>query len=116
MSMTITGTIVVIGDTAQVSATFQKRDLVVEYAEKPEYPELISFEVIQDKCGELDRFAVGQQVEVHFNLRGRKWTNRQGEDKYFNTLQAWRLVAQEGGQAPAEKPFPETVSADVMPF
>ena len=30
-------------------------------------------------------------MSVEFDLRGRKWTDRQGVVKYFNTLQAWRL-------------------------
>ena len=41
----------------------------------------------------------GQDVTVEFDLRGRKWTDRQGQVKYFNTLQAWRLTA---GQSEAE--------------
>ena len=31
------------------------------------------------------------QIEVSFNIRGREWTSPQGEVKYFNTLEAWRI-------------------------
>jgi hypothetical protein len=37
---------------------------------------------------------VGQSVEVSFNLKGRLWTSPQGEDKYFNSLEAWRITPQ----------------------
>jgi hypothetical protein len=76
----------------QVTDTFKKREFVVEYAENPQYPEFLKFELIQDKCDILDDFSTGQEVEVHFNLKGRKWKNPKGEIVYFNTLQAWRIL------------------------
>jgi len=63
----------------------------VEYADNPQYPEFIKFELIQDKCDLIDNLKVDQEVDVHFNLKGRKWTDPQGEVKYFNSLQAWRI-------------------------
>lgn len=90
--MEITGKILEKFDTVQVSNTFRKREFVVEYSENPQYPEYIKFEMIQDKCDILDAFEVGMEVIVHFNLKGRKWNSPQGEVKYFNSLQAWRLA------------------------
>ena len=55
------------------------------------YPQEIAFQAAQDKCSMLDGFTEGEQVEVSFNLRGREWTSPQGEVKYFNTLDAWRI-------------------------
>ena len=86
----------------QVTDTFKKREFVVEYAENPEYPEFLKFELIQDKCDILNDFSIGHEVEVHFNLKGRKWTNPKGEIVYFNTLQAWRIL--EAGSQPDAKP------------
>ncbi|MFY0652529.1 MAG: DUF3127 domain-containing protein [Cyclobacteriaceae bacterium] len=80
-------------DTANVTATFKKREFVVEYAENPQYPEIIKFELIQDKCDQLDAFNTGQEINIAFNLKGRKWTDPQGNVKYFNSLQAWKLSA-----------------------
>ena len=88
--MQITARIFEIFETQDVSATFKKREFVVEYIER-QYPEYIKFEFIQDKCDLLSKFQVGQDVTVDFNLKGRKWTSPQGEVKYFNTLQAWRI-------------------------
>ena len=91
--MDIKGKLVDIFDTTRVSDKFQKREFIVEYAENPSYPEYIKFELIQDKCDLLDNYKVNQPIQVHFNLKGRKWTDPQGTVKYFNTLQAWKLQA-----------------------
>jgi hypothetical protein len=91
--MEIKGKVIEISETTPISATFRKREFVVEYAENPQYPEFIKFELIQDKCELLDVFEVGKKIEVHFNLKGRKWTDKDGVVKYFNSLQAWRLVS-----------------------
>lgn len=91
--MKVTGKLLEIQETQQVSDTFKKRMFVLEYAENPQYLEYISFELIQDRCDLLDDFQPGQDVEVSFNLRGRKWVNPEGLTKYFNSLQAWRVEA-----------------------
>lgn len=78
-------------DEMQVSPTFRKREFVVEFAENPQYPEFVKFELIQDKCSLLDPIQPGQEIDVHFNLKGRKWTDPKGEVKYFNSLQAWKI-------------------------
>ena len=48
-------------------------------------------EFVQDKTDLLDAYKVGQPVKVSINLRGREWTNPQGEVKYFNSIQGWRI-------------------------
>jgi hypothetical protein len=89
----ITGTIVEIYETASFGTSgFKKREFVLEYAENPSYPEFIKLEVIQDKCDLLNNLNKGQKVDVNYNLKGRKWTNPKGEEVYFNTIQAWRVV------------------------
>lgn len=87
--------------TQQVTGTFRKREFVVEFAENPQYPEYVKFECIQDKCDQLDSFSPGQMVNVNFNLKGRKWTDPQGVEKYFNSLQAWRITPEAEAAAPA---------------
>lgn len=91
--MKISGKLVEVFDIVKIKESFQKREFVLEYASNPKYPEVIKFELVQDKCALLDGFKVGQDLSVDFDLRGRKWTDRNGVVKYFNTLQAWRLSA-----------------------
>ena len=98
--MEIKGKVHEVGATQQVSETFKKRDLIVEYAENPTYPEYIRFEALQDKTALLDTFKAGDEVEVFFNLRGRPWTDKSGKTSYFNSLVIWRINAIAAG-APA---------------
>ena len=87
--MQVSGKIKVINATQQVSASFQKRELVVTTDEQ--YPQHILIEFNQDKCDILNNYSVGQEVVVSINLRGREWVNPQGETKYFNSIQGWRI-------------------------
>ncbi len=89
--MEIRGKVHEIGEVQQVTDTFKKRDLIVEYAENPQFVEYIAFEATQDRTAIFDNLSVGEEVEVSFNLRGRPWTNREGVTKYFNSLVAWRV-------------------------
>lgn len=74
-----------------VSASFRKRDFVLMIADNPQYPQYVSFQLTQEKCGLLDSFVDGAEIKVTFNLRGRQWVSPQNETKYFNTLEAWRI-------------------------
>jgi hypothetical protein len=86
----ITGTIKVLNPTVQVSEKFSKREFVLT-ENTSQYPQDILFQAVQDRCALLDGMNVGEQIEVSFNLRGREWTSPQGEVKYFNSLDAWRI-------------------------
>ena len=89
----LTGALKVINATNQVSDKFSKREFVITDSSSM-YPQDIMFQLTQDKCNLLDGLTVGQSVEVSFNLRGREWINPQGEAKYFNSLEAWRITPQ----------------------
>lgn len=68
---------------------FRKREVVVTTEEQ--YPQHILVEFVQDKCDLLNNYSVGQMVKISINLRGREWVNPQGEIKYFNSIQGWRI-------------------------
>ena len=104
-----------ISDTVQIKETFRKRDFVLEYSDNPQYPEYVKFECIQDKCDMLDNYSVGQDVTVSFNLKGRKWVDPQGETKYFNSLQAWRMQPASGASAPSNEAASSNTSSAPAP-
>ena len=68
---------------------FRKREMVVTTDEQ--YPQHIMIEFTQDKCDLLNNYKPGEPVKVSINLRGREWVNPQGETKYFNSIQGWRI-------------------------
>lgn len=88
--MDLTGILKVKGDTQQVSEKFKKRDFVLT-DDSSQYPQHISFQLTQDKVDLIDKYNIGDEIKVHFNLRGREWTSPKNEVKYFNTLDAWRI-------------------------
>lgn len=110
----LTGTVKVLNNTVQVSEKFSKREFVVTDTSSM-YPQDIMFQATQDKCSMLDAVQQGDQVEVSFNLRGREWTSPQGEVKYFNTLEAWR-IEKVGAAAPQGMPQggPSAMNLDPM--
>lgn len=87
--MEISGKIRSVTPDIKVSDAFTKRELVVTTSEQYEQNLLIEFQ--QDKCEYLDNYKVGDNVKVQINLRGRIWTNPQGEEKCFNTITGWKI-------------------------
>lgn len=87
--MEITGTIKVKGETAQVSEKFKKRDFVI--TTEGEYPQHISLQLAQDKCGLIEKYKEGDEIKCHINLRGREWVDKDGKVKYFNTIDCWKI-------------------------
>jgi hypothetical protein len=105
--MEVQGRIKVIGETQTFGSNgFRKREVVVTTEEQ--YPQHIMVEFVQDKTDLLNNFQVGQQVKININLRGREWVNPQGETKYFNSIQGWRIEALQqeaaGGDMPPVPP------------
>lgn len=91
--MQVHGKIRVINAEQQVGSSFRKREFVITTEEQ--YPQHIQLEFTQDKCDLLNNYKVGDSVSVGINIRGREWVNPQGETKYFNTLQAWKIEKQQ---------------------
>jgi hypothetical protein len=114
--MEVTGRVKMVEQTKEVgSSGFRKRDIVVTTDEQ--YPQFISVQFVQDKCDLLDAYKIGDNVKIDINLRGREWTNPQGEVVYFNSIQGWRIGkvqtdAPAQGQAPPMPPAQAFAPAD----
>lgn len=117
--MELTGTIEKIYDTKSVSDKFKTREFVIKTIED-KYPQTILIQMTQDKCAKLDNYNVGETVKCHINIRGRMWTSKTGEEKCFNTIEAWKLETIEGiSSAPSDSAEPPTIQSgdsDNLPF
>lgn len=103
--MEVQGRIKLIGETQTFGNNgFRKREVVVTTEEQ--YPQHLMIEFVQDKTDLLNSYQVGQQVKVSINLRGREWVNPQGETKYFNSIQGWRIEALENEASGDVPPVP----------
>jgi hypothetical protein len=111
--MEVTGKIKKIDETKTFGTNgFRKREMVVTTDEQ--YPQMLMIEFIQDKCDLLNNFNVGEDVKVSINLRGREWINPEGEAKYFNSIQGWRVEKLQDASVPpvATETFEPATSVD----
>jgi len=103
--MEVQGKIKMIGETQTFGSNgFRKREIVVTTDEQ--YPQHIMVEFVQDKTDLLNNYSVGQNVKISINLKGREWENPQGEIKYFNSIQGWRIEAVDTYTASDLPPMP----------
>lgn len=98
--MNIQGKIHSIGEVQQKTDSFRVREIVIEYTDNPLYPQYVSFQMNQERVDLVHGYNVGDRVDVAFNIRGRQWQSPQGEIKYFNTLEAWRISPLQAGAMP----------------
>lgn len=102
MSYELTGKLFIKFDTTQRTETFKTREFVVEKSEDINgklITNYIKFQCVQDRTGIIDRVNTGDEIKVHFNIRGSKW-EKDGRVSYFNNLDAWRIeqILQSGGK------------------
>jgi single-strand DNA-binding protein len=110
MSHEITGRLCEKFDSVQISEKLIKREFVIETEEK--FPQQIKFELMNDKCGLIDAYQIGDNLKVSFNLRGREWNG-----KYFVNLQAWKIEREGQSETHTPNPIADMTPADEdLPF
>lgn len=87
-------------------------DLVVRTSE--EYPQTLLLQCNKEKADNLIKYnKVGDMVDCDINLRGREWTNKDGEGMVFNTLECWKVFKADSKPKVAEAP---NAPEEVLPF
>lgn len=122
MANQITGRIIEIGQTVQISSknggsSFTKREFILDATtydpytgERSEYENIIPLEFSGDKCAELDRYKNDDVVTVSFALQGRSWTNLDGEFKRIASIRCFKIEARGGvSQSPQSVPVQQPV-------
>jgi Domain of unknown function (DUF3127) len=111
----ITGTLKAKYAEQQVSERFRKRDFVLT-DNSSQYPQFITFQLVQDRCSLVEPFNDGDEIRVFFNLRGREWKAPAGDVKYFNTIEAWKIEPVQTAAQPQNFGAPATANtAGVAP-
>jgi single-strand DNA-binding protein len=103
MAYTMTGNIKKIFPTQTFPSGFSKREVVVTNT-ADRFPQDVKFDCLKEKEEILKGFKEGDEVTVHFDIRGREYNGR-----YFVDLNAWKMEAgsaaapaSSGGSAPAD--------------
>ena len=115
--MELQGTVKKIFEIQSFPSGFQKREMVILTQEQ--YPQPISIEFLSEKINLLDHISEGDQVKIGINIRGREWTNPEGQVKYFNSITGWRLEKiSETSPEPvqAASAAPQTEASNENPF
>lgn len=127
MAYEITGKIAAIYPVVQRTESFKTREFVIEKTEdigSRTVTNYIKFQCVQDRTAILDRMKVGEEVKVHFNLKGSKWM-KDGRENFITNLDAWRIEqfvpsAQAGADpmppSAAYTDMPATDPVDDLPF
>lgn len=123
MNFELQGTLIVKNDTQVISDRFKKREFVIEKKETSpngfEFVDTIKFQLVQDKVDLIENFQLGQNINVHFNIKGNKW-EKGGQVNYFVNLDAWKVeeagtqaqaVPESSGSIPPQPP-PSDIPAD----
>ncbi len=88
-SIEIKGLVKKIFDVQYLKNGFKKREILLLTEEQ--YPQKLIIEFIQEKVKELDPIGIGDRIKVFINLKGRKWISSNGTEKYFNSIQGWKI-------------------------
>ncbi len=115
MNFEISGNVIVKDNTQDISASFKKREFVIEVVNErnSDWNDFIKFQLTQDRCNLLDPIQLGDKIKVSFNIRGRKW-EKDGRVNYFSNLEAWRIEKEEAA-LPPDAPAPTFNEADIPP-
>jgi len=117
----ITGQLIVKDNTVEISASFKKREFVIEVINErnTDYNDFIKFQLTQDKCSLIDNINLGDEMKVSFNIKGRKW-EKDGKTNYFSNLEAWRVekgqTSSPAPQAQSDTPPSEEEDGNKLPF
>ncbi|RAR26154.1 hypothetical protein DP092_26320 [Pseudomonas sp. MDMC224] len=122
MSYEITGKLVAWFEIVQRTETFKTREFVIEKSEDiggRVITNYVKFQCVQDKTAMPDRFNIGDDVKVQFNIKGTKWV-KDGRENYITNLDAWRMetvkLSQESGQSDYNDMPPPAEMVDDLPF
>ena len=85
---------------------WNKQDFVIETQEQ--YPRKVCFTLFGDKTSLVDSIAVGEEVEVSFNIESREYNG-----KWFHNVNAWKIDKASAENLP--EPPPEFSIGDIPP-
>lgn len=97
--------------TSKAGKEWQKQSFVIDNGEQ--YNNIFCFELFGDKVKILEKYNVGDQVDVEFNVNCNEY-----KGKYYTSLQAWRIVKQ-GNDIPEPTKTEKvevSVEQDDLPF
>ena len=100
MAYEMNGKLIARFDIVQRNENFKTREFVIESSEEGNgrtFTNYVKFQCLQDKTAMPDRFNIGDEVKVQFNIKGTRW-EKDGRVSYITNLDAWRMESLKLGQ------------------
>ncbi len=118
MAYEITGKLIAKFDIVQRNENFKTREFVIESSEDNNgrtFTNYVKFQCIQDKTAMPDRFSIGDEVKVQFNIKGTRW-EKDGKTNYITNLDAWRIESLKLSQNTNSNQSSEVNYNDILPM
>ena len=118
--MQLTGRLIMKGETKTYGQNgFEKREIAISTEEQ--YPQKILIEFTQQRCDLVSGLKQNDLIKIDINIKGRDWVNPEGETKYFNSIEGWRVEKINSPTASQSQEFtpsemPEEDEEDELPF
>lgn len=102
-----------------ISDKFTKREFLLK-CKDGDYEQTVLLQLVNNNCGLLDNFSIGDTLRVNFNIRSNSWT-KEGVTRYIISLTARKIEGLETSVNPERKPMPKPwtvpqASNDDLPF
>lgn len=112
MANQLTGKVLYIYPSQQItskdgSKTIMKRSIVIDctrfdpYTGERGIENTPLLEFTGDKCNELDKFQVGQVVNISFDVKGTKYRDNEGVERIFTSVRPYRIELRQTQQQTA---------------
>ena len=85
MEHKLKGKLILKSEPRQISEKFRVMDFVIQTPDE-KYPQSIQFQILNDRISEMDKYSVGEELEISFDVRGREYNG-----KYYNSLNAYKI-------------------------
>ena len=93
--MQIQATIKKVGPVQTVGSNgFKKSEVWVVENSNPDYPQTLSIEFTKDNAESIQEANEGDTITMSISLRGRLWTNPEGLEKCFNSINCYKYELQ----------------------
>ena len=83
--LSLKGMITHVMEPENFASGFVKREFVIQ-TDDDRFPQSVKFVLMKDKTALIDKFEIGDKVDVSFNIRG-----NEHNDKFYVDLVAWRI-------------------------
>ena len=127
MALKMIGKVFSIGATQSIASKnggqpFQKREIVLDATRfdgltgERGYDNFPMFEFGGEKCSELDGFKTGDVVEISFELQGSFYKDKDGVEKNFTRVRAYKIEHYQTKQRPAQQQAAQPIPQQQPPM